>query len=83
MVSYPPKDVMAIMPKNARLRPIVGGNEAYVKNGTLARSVRQLKLTYNEVKIIKNQGRFLMLEDEDETRKWLMQNVQFLLMKNK
>ncbi len=81
IVSFPPKDVLAQWPKNTNVRMIAGGKEAFVQNGTFVRHAKRLKLTSDEVKVVKEQGHFLILEEEGVARKWLKQSLESLFSK--
>ncbi len=80
MVSYPPKDVLNVLTEAqvSKVRIIAGGNESFVRRGLLARRARYLKLGGDSVRVVKGKGHFLMLEDEETTRSWLMDAVQGL-----
>ncbi len=71
MVSLPPRDVVKVMPKNAKVALIAGGEEGFVKSGLLARRVRQMNLKHYEQVIVKGHGHFLMLSDQEQTMQTL------------
>ncbi len=73
MAAYPPKDALATIPRNGRVRLIAGGREGFVVDGTLKRSeaiLRKRAPDYASM-LIPNEDHFFMLSSEKATKKVL------------
>lgn len=67
LASLPPAKIGAV-PTKTPVRTIAGGDEHFVKKGTLKARIKKLKLHNYQETILPNQGHFFLLTDQKNTR---------------